>query len=121
MPVEPPPPRWAFPPADSADEDGLVGVGADLEPGRPGIGQLAQLGVGLVQEAGDRLRIGEQLPPVEGRRHAAPAAVKQPHAERLLELADAPAQGRRVAALLARRAREAAGRRHLRTKLKATA
>ncbi|MFO7281542.1 MAG: leucyl/phenylalanyl-tRNA--protein transferase [Thermoanaerobacterales bacterium] len=33
MPVEPPPPRWAFPPADSADEDGLVGVGADLEPG----------------------------------------------------------------------------------------
>nr|MBO2501080.1 leucyl/phenylalanyl-tRNA--protein transferase [Thermoanaerobacterales bacterium] len=33
MPVEPPPPRWAFPPADSADEDGLVGVGADLEAG----------------------------------------------------------------------------------------
>jgi leucyl/phenylalanyl-tRNA---protein transferase len=33
MPVEPPPPRWAFPPVDGADEDGLVGVGADLEPG----------------------------------------------------------------------------------------
>jgi leucyl/phenylalanyl-tRNA--protein transferase len=33
MAVEPPPPRWAFPPAESADEDGLVGVGADLEPG----------------------------------------------------------------------------------------
>jgi leucyl/phenylalanyl-tRNA--protein transferase len=32
MPVETPPPRWAFPPADEADEDGLVGVGADLEP-----------------------------------------------------------------------------------------
>jgi leucyl/phenylalanyl-tRNA--protein transferase len=33
MPVQPPPPRWAFPPVDVADEDGLVGVGADLEPG----------------------------------------------------------------------------------------
>jgi leucyl/phenylalanyl-tRNA--protein transferase len=33
MPVEPPSPRWAFPPVDGADEDGLVGVGADLEPG----------------------------------------------------------------------------------------
>ncbi|HEX5947783.1 MAG TPA: leucyl/phenylalanyl-tRNA--protein transferase [Acidimicrobiales bacterium] len=33
MPDEPPPSRWAFPPVDGADEDGLVGVGADLEPG----------------------------------------------------------------------------------------
>ena len=33
MPVQPPPPRWAFPPVDMADDDGLVGVGADLEPG----------------------------------------------------------------------------------------
>ncbi len=33
MPTEPPPSRWAFPPVDAADEDGLVGVGADLEPG----------------------------------------------------------------------------------------
>jgi leucyl/phenylalanyl-tRNA--protein transferase len=33
MPVATPPPRWAFPPVDEADEDGLVGVGADLEPG----------------------------------------------------------------------------------------
>jgi leucyl/phenylalanyl-tRNA--protein transferase len=32
-PVEPPPGRWAFPPVDGADDDGLVGVGADLEPG----------------------------------------------------------------------------------------
>ena len=32
MPVEPPPLRWAFPPVDDADGDGLVGVGADLEP-----------------------------------------------------------------------------------------
>ena len=33
MPVTPPPLRWAFPPVDEADADGLVGVGADLEPG----------------------------------------------------------------------------------------
>ncbi len=33
VPVEPPPTRWLLPPASSADEDGLVGVGADLEPG----------------------------------------------------------------------------------------
>ncbi|MBI2708173.1 MAG: leucyl/phenylalanyl-tRNA--protein transferase [Actinobacteria bacterium] len=32
-PVEPPPTRWAFPPATSADEDGIVGLGADLSPG----------------------------------------------------------------------------------------
>ena len=32
-PVEPPPTAWHFPPVDAADEDGLVGVGADLEPG----------------------------------------------------------------------------------------
>ena len=33
MPPEPPPSDWQFPPADTADEHGLVGVGADLEPG----------------------------------------------------------------------------------------
>jgi leucyl/phenylalanyl-tRNA---protein transferase len=33
MPVEPPPTPWAFPPVDDADGEGLVGVGADLEPG----------------------------------------------------------------------------------------
>ncbi len=32
-PVEPPPSSWQFPPVEVADEDGLVGVGADLEPG----------------------------------------------------------------------------------------
>jgi leucyl/phenylalanyl-tRNA--protein transferase len=31
--VEPPPTRWTFPPPGTADEDGIVGVGADLEPG----------------------------------------------------------------------------------------
>lgn len=33
MPVEPPPSTWGFPPAGTADDDGVVGVGADLEPG----------------------------------------------------------------------------------------
>ena len=33
MPTEPPPSLWSFPPVDAADDDGLVGVGADLEPG----------------------------------------------------------------------------------------
>jgi leucyl/phenylalanyl-tRNA--protein transferase len=32
-PVEPPPSVWDFPPATSADADGVVGLGADLEPG----------------------------------------------------------------------------------------
>jgi leucyl/phenylalanyl-tRNA---protein transferase len=33
MPVEPAPTPWAFPQVEDADGDGLVGVGADLEPG----------------------------------------------------------------------------------------
>lgn len=33
VPIEPPQTRWSLPAATSADEDGLVGVGADLEPG----------------------------------------------------------------------------------------
>ena len=33
MPVEPPPTPWRLPPADHADEHGIVGIGADLEPG----------------------------------------------------------------------------------------
>ncbi len=33
MPVEPPPSDWVFPPADSAVDTEVVGVGADLEPG----------------------------------------------------------------------------------------
>ncbi len=32
-PVEPPPSRWSLSPAAAADPDGVVGVGADLEPG----------------------------------------------------------------------------------------
>lgn len=33
MPVEPPPSPWSFPPAESADDDGVVAIGGDLEPG----------------------------------------------------------------------------------------
>ena len=33
MPIEPPASPWAFPPVTDADEAGVVGVGADLEPG----------------------------------------------------------------------------------------
>lgn len=33
QPVEPPPSSWDLPPAEAADEDGVVGVGADLAPG----------------------------------------------------------------------------------------
>jgi leucyl/phenylalanyl-tRNA--protein transferase len=33
VPIEPPPTGWRFPPEPSADEHGLVAVGADLEPG----------------------------------------------------------------------------------------
>jgi len=32
-PIEPPPSRWELPPASAADDAGIVGVGADLEPG----------------------------------------------------------------------------------------
>jgi leucyl/phenylalanyl-tRNA---protein transferase len=32
-PAEPPPSVWDFPPATAADADGVVGLGADLEPG----------------------------------------------------------------------------------------
>ena len=33
MPSEPPPSRWVLPHAETADDHGVVGVGADLEPG----------------------------------------------------------------------------------------
>jgi leucyl/phenylalanyl-tRNA--protein transferase len=33
MRTEPPPCAWAFPPAEAADEQGLLALGADLEPG----------------------------------------------------------------------------------------
>lgn len=32
-PTEPPATPWIFPPISTADEDGIVGIGADLEPG----------------------------------------------------------------------------------------
>ena len=33
LPFEPAPTTWVFPPVDTADENGVVGVGADLRPG----------------------------------------------------------------------------------------
>jgi leucyl/phenylalanyl-tRNA---protein transferase len=33
MPTEPPPCQWSFPPAGRASDEGLLAVGADLEPG----------------------------------------------------------------------------------------
>ena len=33
MPTEPPPTAWLMPPAESADDQGIVALGADLEPG----------------------------------------------------------------------------------------
>jgi leucyl/phenylalanyl-tRNA--protein transferase len=33
LPIEPPPSRWQLPAPEMADADGIVGVGADLEPG----------------------------------------------------------------------------------------
>ena len=33
MPTEPPPSRWAFPPATEAHESGIAAAGGDLEPG----------------------------------------------------------------------------------------
>lgn len=33
MAIEPPATAWVFPPPETADEHGIVGVGADLEPG----------------------------------------------------------------------------------------
>lgn len=33
FPVQPPPSRWALPSPHSADPDGIVGIGGDLEPG----------------------------------------------------------------------------------------
>lgn len=33
MPIEPPDSAWVFPPAGTADEHGVVGIGADVDPG----------------------------------------------------------------------------------------
>jgi leucyl/phenylalanyl-tRNA--protein transferase len=52
VPTEPQPSPWEFPPADAADEQGLLAVGADLEPGtllaayRGGIFPMPLKGVG---------------------------------------------------------------------------
>lgn len=54
MPSEPPPTPWAFPPAERADQHGVVGMGADLEPGtlltayRSGLFPMPVDGQGLI-------------------------------------------------------------------------
>jgi leucyl/phenylalanyl-tRNA---protein transferase len=54
VPLEPPPTPWAFPPAESADGHGVVGMGADLEPGtlltayRSGLFPMPVEGRGLI-------------------------------------------------------------------------
>lgn len=63
MPIEPPPSPWAFPPPSSADDDGIVGVGADLEPGT----LLAAYRAGLFPMPVDRgRRIGWWSPDPRG-------------------------------------------------------
>jgi len=54
VPPEPQPTPWAFPPAESADRHGVVGMGADLEPGtllaayRSGLFPMPVEGRGLI-------------------------------------------------------------------------
>ncbi len=54
MAIEPPPSEWRFPPTQRANEHGLVGLGADLEPGtvlaayRQGIFPMPVRGEGTV-------------------------------------------------------------------------
>jgi leucyl/phenylalanyl-tRNA--protein transferase len=61
-PIEPPPTRWLLPPADSADPRGLVGIGADLEPGT----LLAAYRSGLFPMPVGRRRLGWWSPDPRG-------------------------------------------------------
>jgi leucyl/phenylalanyl-tRNA--protein transferase len=56
-PTEPPPTRWVLPAPRSADGDGLVGIGADLEPGT----LLAAYRAGLFPMPIGRLARGEAM------------------------------------------------------------
>ncbi len=62
MPIEPPTSGWVFPPADASDEHGVVGVGADLEPGT----LLAAYRRGLFPMPVGRRRIGWWSPDPRG-------------------------------------------------------
>ena len=60
--IEPPPSAWIFPPAEQADEHGVVGVGADLEPGT----LLAAYRVGLFPMPVGRRRLAWWSPDPRG-------------------------------------------------------
>jgi leucyl/phenylalanyl-tRNA--protein transferase len=60
--IEPPPSAWIFPPAEQADEHGVVGVGADLEPGT----LLAAYRVGLFPMPVGRRRVAWWSPDPRG-------------------------------------------------------
>ena len=62
MAIEPPPSAWVFPPAKQADEHGVVGVGADLEPGT----LLAAYRVGLFPMPVGRRRLAWWSPDPRG-------------------------------------------------------
>lgn len=61
--IEPPPSRWAFPPAEGADPDGPVAVGGDLEPGTLLAGYRAGL---FPMPLGRRGRLGWWSPDPRG-------------------------------------------------------
>jgi leucyl/phenylalanyl-tRNA--protein transferase len=62
MPIEPPPTRWVLPSPERADPQGLVAVGADLEPGT----LLAAYRSGLFPMPFGRRRIGWWSPDPRG-------------------------------------------------------
>lgn len=62
MGIEPSPTSWVFPPADAADEHGVVGIGADLQPGT----LLAAYRSGLFPMPVGRRKIGWWSPDPRG-------------------------------------------------------
>jgi leucyl/phenylalanyl-tRNA--protein transferase len=62
MPIEPPPTRWVLPSPERADREGLVAVGADLEPGT----LLAAYRTGMFPMPFGRRRIGWWSPDPRG-------------------------------------------------------
>jgi leucyl/phenylalanyl-tRNA---protein transferase len=61
-PTEPPPTPWSFPPPQTANADGLVGIGADLEPGT----LLAAYRAGLFPMPVGRRKLGWWSPDPRG-------------------------------------------------------
>ena len=79
-PVEPPPTRWRLPEPELADADGIVGVGADLEPGTllaayrtravPDAARAAQHRLVLARPAGDHPARRAARQPLAAPQHA---------------------------------------------------